>query len=363
MSIEQWNVVSMAVQSNTPIILWGEPGIGKSRRIEQLAKSLGYDIETVIASIREPSDFCGLPVVQDGGTVKFAPPDFAHRLMEGRKSILFLDEISTAPAAVQAALMRVVLDRTIGDFQLPKDVAVIAAANPAETTAGCWDLSAPLANRFAHINVDLQIGEWTKWAEGHPVDIVGSLVPEGWEDYKESALVLFSVFLKSNSGLLHRLPKDAKNSSRAWPSPRSWEMASTMLAACRATLMADMHPISVECIKSCVGDGAMTEFLAWRRDLDLPDPTELLANPKKWKIPKRSDIILLTLNSLAIHVIEDGSIQKWEQAWEVLDRIIENKQPDLAAMAGRKLARRKPEGAKNPKCVIKLFELLEAAEK
>jgi MoxR-like ATPase len=42
---------------------------------------------------------------------------------------------------VQAALLRVVLERTVGDLSLPADVAVVAAANPPEQAADGWDLS------------------------------------------------------------------------------------------------------------------------------------------------------------------------------------------------------------------------------
>jgi len=44
-----------------------------------------------------------------------------------------------------------VLERVVGDVTLPEDVSVIAAANPPEQAAGGWDLSAPLANRFCHL--------------------------------------------------------------------------------------------------------------------------------------------------------------------------------------------------------------------
>src|SRR5262245_62386462 len=93
---------------------------------------MGWPCEVVIASIREPSDFAGLPVVVADGGVRFAPPRWARRLHGAGRGVLFLDEISTAPPAVQAALLRVVLERVVGDLELPAAVAVVAAANPPE---------------------------------------------------------------------------------------------------------------------------------------------------------------------------------------------------------------------------------------
>jgi len=100
-----------------------------------MADEMGWPCETVIAAIREPSDFSGLPVVRES-QVDMAPPRWAKRLAEAGRGILFLDEISTAPPAVQAALLRVVLERVVGDLELPDDVVVVAAANPPRAGRG-----------------------------------------------------------------------------------------------------------------------------------------------------------------------------------------------------------------------------------
>src|SRR3984885_5312633 len=142
--------LGVAVAARVPVLLGGAPGTGKTSVIRAMAEAMGWPCETVIASIREPSDFAGLPVVV-GDTVRFAPPAWARRLAEAGRGLLFLDELSTAPPAVQAALLRVVLERVVGDLELPQDVSVVAAANPPEQAADGWDLSAPLANRLCHL--------------------------------------------------------------------------------------------------------------------------------------------------------------------------------------------------------------------
>ena len=105
----------------------------------------------MIGSIREPADFAGLPVVIDGA-VQMAPPLWARRLAAAGHGLLFLDELTTAPPAVQAAMLRVVLERVVGDLSLPEAVRVVAAANPPEEAADGWQLSAPLANRLVHLD-------------------------------------------------------------------------------------------------------------------------------------------------------------------------------------------------------------------
>ena len=96
--------------------------------------------ETVIGSLREPSDFAGLPVVHDDG-VRMEPPSWAKRLQVAGAGYLFLDELSTSPPAVQAAMLGVALERRIGDLLLPRAVQVVAAANPPERAADGWDLT------------------------------------------------------------------------------------------------------------------------------------------------------------------------------------------------------------------------------
>ena len=102
--------LGVAVAARVPVLLWGAPGTGKTSAIRAMAQTMGLPCETVIASIREPSDFAGLPIVVGDG-VRFAPPAWARRLAEAGRGLLFLDELSTAPPAVQAALLRVVLER------------------------------------------------------------------------------------------------------------------------------------------------------------------------------------------------------------------------------------------------------------
>ncbi len=150
----QREALTVAVAADLPVLLWGEPGIGKTAALTQLAESLDLPLTTVIASVHEPSDFSGLPVVGDDPAahgVPLAPPGWAVRLVRAGRGLLFLDELSTAPLAVQAALLRLVLERRIGALQLPAGVRLVAAANPRCSAADGWELSPPLANRFVHL--------------------------------------------------------------------------------------------------------------------------------------------------------------------------------------------------------------------
>ncbi|MFN4033681.1 MAG: ATP-binding protein, partial [Fimbriimonadales bacterium] len=92
-----------------PALVWGAPGTGKSTFVESLARE-DYPVVTVIASLHDPTDFNGLPVLHDG-RVRFAPPEWAFIFETPKQGVLFLDELTTAPPTVQAALLRLVLER------------------------------------------------------------------------------------------------------------------------------------------------------------------------------------------------------------------------------------------------------------
>jgi len=332
--------IQVAVQSGTPVLVWGPPGVGKTATIQAVGRAMNLPVEVVIASIREPSDFLGLPIVHDG-EARFAPPAWAKRLAQAGRGILFLDEVSTAPPAVQAALLRVVLDRVVGDLALPEEIAVVAAANPPEQAAGGWDLTPPLANRFTHLHFRVDPSGWVAefpsyW--GNPPSLPG--LPEAqWAP----ARALVAAFIRRRPHLLLQLPENESQAGQAWPSPRSWDMASRMVARSgdRDTLAA--------LVCGCVGEGAGMEFLAWQRDLDLPDPEELLANPERFKLPERGDQAYAVLSSVATAAAGNLTKERWAAAWRIMGEAAAQGGKDVAAVSVRTLARaRRPDLALPP---------------
>ena len=321
------------LNAGVPVLVWGPPGVGKTASVMALAKQLGLPIEVIIASIREPSDFLGLPVHDSSSrSTRFDPPSWAVRLAQAGRGILFIDEINTAPPAVQAALLRVVLERAVGELQLPDGVKMIAAANPPELSAGGWELSPPLANRFAHIRWELNPAEWVAefpsyW--GNPPQIN---VPEPvWAQ----ARTLIAAFIRVRPELLLQVPQHPQQLSQAWPSPRSWDNASRMLAC---ILQEGQPPYeALDFIISCVGEGAAIEFATWIRDIDLPDPETILSDPDKTPIPHRSDQVYAVLIALATRATDTEA--RWHAAWRYIIRCAETHGYDVAAIAARNLAR------------------------
>ena len=359
MSSQQTTVeaLGIAVAAQVPVLLWGAPGTGKTSAIRAMAERMGWPCETVIAAIREPSDFAGLPVIspvvgEDGESqVRMAPPRWARRLASAGRGLLFLDEISTAPPAVQAALLRVVLERVVGDLPLPEGVVVVAAANPPEQAADGWDLSAPLANRFCHLEWDVEPAVFAQGLVGGFAAPEVPVLPDGWEAGIAAARSLVSAFVTVRPGLACDMPADAARAGRGWPSPRTWDMAARLWAAARAAGASTEAETAL--ITGAVGEGAGVELLMWHLEMDLPDPEDVLADPDAFVIPERGDRTHAILSSVAAAVAANPTVERWLAGWRVVGRVGE-RTPDVAAVAARVLAGcRPPKAAAPPE--VKLF--------
>ncbi|MET7289008.1 AAA family ATPase [Streptomyces sp. NPDC005573] len=336
----QLEALALAVAADLPALLWGEPGIGKTAALTQLASAFDLPLTTVIASVHEPSDFSGLPVVGDDPAeqgVPLAPPDWAVRLVRAGRGLLFLDELSTAPPAVQAALLRLVLERRIGSLRLPSGVRIVAAANPRSSAADGWELSPPLANRFVHL----------QWTHDHEVVVRGlggtwpravlpRLDPERLAESVAFARRAVCGFLTARPALVHRLPGAETRRGGAWPSPRSWEMTLRLIAF--ATAAGTGREVLSLLARGTVGDGPGLELMASMDRMDLPDPESLLAAPAKAVLPERGDLRQAALDGVVDAVHARPTRDRWDAAWAVLVRALETGAPDVVVVPANTLA-------------------------
>lgn len=357
---EQLEALTLAVAADLPVLLWGEPGIGKTAALTQLAASLGLPLTTVIASVHEPSDFSGLPIVGEDPAVRgvpMAPPRWAVDLVRAGRGLLFLDELSTATPAVQAALLRVVLERRVGALRLPPGVRIVAAANPRASAADGWELSPPLANRFVHLH-------WT-----HDRDVVvrglGGVWPRAELPRLEPARLAEAVdfarravcgFLDARPTLIHRLPSTETRRGGAWPSPRSWEAALTLLAF--GTAAAVSREVLDLLVRGAVGDGPGLELLAHLDRMELPDPESLLADPAAAELPERGDLRLAALEAVVAAVGARPERERWEAGWAVLVRALETGAPDLLVAPATTLAALRREDWEVPAAVERLAPVI-----
>lgn len=254
-----------------PTFLWGAPGVGKSQVVAQLANCHNLQLIDVRAVLLDPVDLRGIPRFDDAGNAVWSSPSFLPKEGAG---ILFLDELNTAPPLVQAACYQLILDRKLGEYELPEGWTIIAAGNRESDKAVTHRMPSALANRLVHLTFEPDLEDWLAWAEKNTID---------------SRL---RAFLRFRPKLLHAF--DPKKNEKAFPSPRSWEFVSRILSA------SPEEEVLYALLCGTVGEGAAAECLSFLRMIDeLPDADAVLANPAEIPLPEEPAVVYAMCESVA----------------------------------------------------------------
>jgi hypothetical protein len=145
-----------------------------------------------------------------------------------------------------------------------------------------------------------------------------------------------SGFVTARPGLAHHMPGDAERRGRAWPSPRTWEMALRLLATGYATDVS--AGATSAALIGAIGDGPGIELVAYLDQLDLPDPDRVLKDPDAFALPERGDRQLAFLTAVVAAVQANLTRPRWEACWTVLAKAVDAGVPDVAARAAADLA-------------------------
>ena len=244
-----------ALKIKRPIFVWGGPGIGKSEVIRQIAKNIDAHVIDIRLSLWEPTDIKGIPYFNSKeNNMVWAQPSELPTKAEAKKHkniVLFLDEMNSAAPSVQAAAYQLILNRKVGQYELPDNVLICAAGNREADKGVVYRMPAPLANRFIHLEMKPEFDDWFEWAVEHNIhkDVVGYLT------FSKKDLYDF----------------DPKSPSRSFATPRSWAFVSELLSD-------DLDENTVtDLVSGAVGEGLAVKFMAHRKVAsELPNPSEIL---------------------------------------------------------------------------------------
>jgi len=258
-------IIETAVRLRQPLLIVGEPGIGKTDIIKYaVLERLKQKLIISHPSISDPTDFKGLGFPNEDRTyAKFLPfGDLAALINAKEPTVWFPDDMGQASTLVQAAMMQMFRERKIGDHSISPLVAMIGATNRTTDRAGVSGIIEPMKSRFLSIiNLEVDHGDWCNWA------IDNGLPP------------VLIAFMRWNPKMLldFKPTKQMTNS----PSPRSAEHVGTII---------ENFPESTwfELIEGAAGKGFAAEFIGyqkvWQR---LPNVDALIANGGDgWEVPK-----------------------------------------------------------------------------
>jgi hypothetical protein len=295
-------IVERSMAANRPIFLWGAPGIGKSELVAGITDALpGNNLMIDLRlALMEPTDLRGYPFRNpETNTMEWSPPvDLPSQELASQYDtiVLFLDELNSAPPSVQAASYQLILNGKIGQYLLPSNVRIVAAGNRETDRGVTFRMPAPLANRFRHINMEVNFEDWQQWAVNN--DIHSEVV--GYLSYAKQDLFDF----------------DPKTSSQAFATPRSWSYVSEILNV-PGFADADRKEQLVE-LAGAIGEGMAIKFNEHRKIAqDLPNPTDILngkvteLNSKVAKeISAKYSLVVGLAYELNDAYVEAGSVDK-----------------------------------------------------
>lgn len=280
---------------HTPVMLWGPPGVGKSQIIAHVAEKHDVPIIDIRLSQMEPSDLRGIPF-RNQEMVEWAIPSMLpDAKRHGEQGILFLDEITSAPPTVSAAAYQLILDRKLGEYEVPEGWAIFAAGNRQGDRGVTYTMPAPLANRFSHFDFEVNLDDWVAWAYANGID--------------ERVIA----FLRFRPELLFEF--DPAHNPVAFPSPRSWEFAHRAIQK-----FEHQNDVRLGALQACVGPAAGIELNAFIENLDqLPD-IDAIVNGEKIPAPKEIDLQYAVAASLVGRAIR---AKDTEEAGAVHGNILE----------------------------------------
>lgn len=262
-----------------PVFIWGPPGIGKSALVREFAEAVGLPCVSLLGSQLAPEDIIGVPQII-GNRSRFCPPTMIAR---DEPYCLFLDELNACSHEVQKAFYSLILDRRIGEFELPTGTIIVGAGNRAEDAAITRPLSSALVNRLIHVQLRASARDWLEWANR-----------AGLHD-----LVISYVAQRAD----HLWSKPPKH-EEPFSTPRAWDMMSNALKAYGPGITAD--EINV------LASGLLTpaharQFVAFAKLRDrMHDLSAILRGDRGWpERPDERDLLYFLVQQLRDRLIKE----------------------------------------------------------
>ena len=296
-----------------PMLIHSSPGVGKSSIVRDVAKTLGINLVDVRLAEMESVDIRGLPSVDKNdrgeGVMKWNAPDCWPR-DPNSKGIIFLDEITSCDKSCQVAAYELILDRKIGDFyKVPDGWYIVSAGNLTTDRAVATSMSSALANRFLHVELDVDPKLWVKWGIMH--DVHPSVL--GFINYRPE--FLFSM--------------ENENLERGWPSPRSWERVSNMVK-----IYGDNETILRKMVYGLVGPAKGLEFMEFfKLNAKFENVLDMMYGKVPVKIPEKNDQRYALCSTLIYQVWRGKDKDDEYKRLEGFYKIIQELPPEFLMMS------------------------------
>ena len=319
------------IRSNpeTRFLLRGEPGIGKSSLLENIAGDLGYDHAYIDVPNLDLGDIA-MPVIDhDTKTTRYYP-NARFKLHENKPIVIMLDEYTKGADPVKNMLhpMFEKANPRLGDIALHKQNIVFLTGNL--TTDGVGDsLKAHSLNRLVSVTISKPDAEqWIEWAINKGIE------PEviAWVNRFPHVLASYTDGGQNDNPYIY----NPKKPQTAFVSPRSLETASNIV---RTRKENDTDSV-IAALTGAIGESGARDMQAYIEFSDqLPTWEATIASPKTTKVPTSPGACAIVVFG-AIARMDKASItpfmeylERFDAEWQAVFAINIAKTPSKQAIA------------------------------
>ena len=319
------------IKSNpeTRFLLQGEPGIGKSSLLEDVADSLGYDHAYIDVPNMDLGDIA-MPVIDhDTKTTRYYP-NARFKVHENKPVVIMLDEFTKGADPVKNMLhpMLEKANPRLGDIPLNKQNIVFLTGNLSSDGVGDT-LKAHSRNRLVPLTISKPTAEeWLEWAIPHGVEAEVC----AWVHQYPHALASYTDSAQGDNPYIYN-PRKAQT---AFVSPRSLATASNIV---RSRKQLDSDTV-IAALTGAVGEAAARDMQAYIEFADqLPTWEATITDPKNTKLPSSPGACAIVIFGAISRVTKENItpfmtyLQRFEAEWQAVFAINIAKTPSKQSIA------------------------------
>lgn len=301
----------------TPLIL-GSPGVGKSEIVKQVADLYNLQLVDMRLSMMDATDLQGLPHFENGKAV-FTPynmfPLEGDPLPEGKQgTLIFLDELNSAPRSVLCAAYKLILDHMVGNYKLHRNCVIVAAGNRIEDRAIVNNIGTAMQSRLVSLTMEPSFKDW----------LTEVAIPRNYDERIVAYLNMYNEKLCTF---------DPESNEKAFACPRSWSFIHKLV-----TNKKKLDENAAKLFAGIIGAGTAVEFTQFCNVYNkLIKYENVVADPKNCPLPEDKASLWALIVSLANKVTKVNMdklctyANKFELPFRIVFyRYVTQKYPELA---------------------------------
>lgn len=313
----------------TRFLLQGEPGIGKSSILKQIADDLGYDHAYIDVPNLDLGDIA-MPVIDHETKTTRYYPNARFKVHEGKPVVIMLDEFTKGADPVKNMLhpMLEKANPRLGDISLNDNNIVFLTGNL--TTDGVGDsLKAHSRNRLVPVTIAKPTAEeWIEWGMNNGIEAEVL----AWANQYPHIFASYTDPAQNDNPYIY----NPRKHQLAFVSPRSLATASNIVRA-RKELDADTV---IAALTGAIGEAGARDMQAYIEFSDqLPTWEATIKDPAKTKIPQSPGACAIVVFGAISRVTKETItpfmeyLERFDAEWQAVFAINIAKTPSKQSIA------------------------------